>query len=169
MNPANTPPFHQSLCSAEDVSLATDMQGLSASLGGQKRRKIEYAPQNSPFSSFTVSAQSYNLGWVPFEDTRFLGPLTKDRLVWWDVVIPLNKVSAVRTPLLIVLYCSPQALNYVVSHTIESSVALCEPSFVNPSCCYDPRGYLHLMTVGRVKSTSMGGIQHRRLGEPVQR
>ncbi|KAI9255699.1 SNF2 family N-terminal domain-containing protein [Phascolomyces articulosus] len=89
--------------------------------------------------SFTVTSRAVPrkfYGWVPFEDTKILGPLVDHGLIWWDAVIPRGKVNHARTPLYIIIYCRPIHVE-VIAKTFEyHRSTLKEPPFFNPACRY---------------------------------
>ncbi|KAI7859774.1 P-loop containing nucleoside triphosphate hydrolase protein [Circinella umbellata] len=89
--------------------------------------------------SFTVTSRGTPrkfYGWVPFEDTKILGPLVDHRLIWWDALIPRGKINHARTPLYIILYCRPSHVD-IISKSFECYHAtLKEPPFFNPACRY---------------------------------
>lgn len=89
--------------------------------------------------SFVVSSRTSPkkfFGWLPFEDTKFLGPLADAGMIWWDAVIPRNKSNQHRTPVFIILYCQPTNVKQVGANLRYQSVHLEEPPFFNPSCRY---------------------------------
>ncbi|KAI9318131.1 SNF2 family N-terminal domain-containing protein [Dichotomocladium elegans] len=96
-----------------------------------KRDQVNY--------TFTVSSRGTPrkfYGWVPFEDTRVLGPFAEHRLIWWDAVIPRDKANHARTPLYIILYCQ-LCHSDIVSKSIEDNrLTLRDPPFYNPTCKY---------------------------------
>lgn len=89
--------------------------------------------------SFVVSSRSPPrrfFGWLPFEDTKFLGPLADAGMIWWDAVIPRNKSNQHRTPVFIILYSQPNNMKQVGLNLRHHHVNLEEPPFFNPSCRY---------------------------------
>ncbi|KAI8376541.1 SNF2 family N-terminal domain-containing protein [Radiomyces spectabilis] len=97
--------------------------------------------------SFTVTSRGIPrkfYGWVPFEDTKVLGPLADNRIIWWDAVIPRAKVNQARTPLWIILYCRPSHVDPVSRFFLSHQAILRETPFFNPSCRYrNPHTHLH--------------------------
>ncbi|KAM3578372.1 hypothetical protein VKS41_009118 [Umbelopsis sp. WA50703] len=89
--------------------------------------------------SFVVSSRTAPrrfFGWLPFEDTKFLGPLADAGMIWWDAVIPRNKSNQHRTPVFIILYSQPNNMKQVGLNLRHHNVHLEEPPFFNPSCRY---------------------------------
>ncbi|CAO3621399.1 unnamed protein product [Cunninghamella blakesleeana] len=88
--------------------------------------------------TFTITSKKTGnfFGWVPFTDTRVLGPLTSYKLVIWDVVIPRNKANHSRTPLYIILYCQQSAYESICNILSIHKVELKDPPFYNPACQY---------------------------------
>ncbi|KAF7730072.1 hypothetical protein EC973_003018 [Apophysomyces ossiformis] len=103
--------------------------------------------------SFTVTSRGIPrkfYGWVPFEDTKVLGPLVDSRLVWWDAVIPRGRVKQARTPLYIILYCRPHHVDPIARFFESCRTILQEPPFFNPACRYkNPHVHLHDRPSGR--------------------
>ncbi|CDH59294.1 dna repair protein rad5 [Lichtheimia corymbifera JMRC:FSU:9682] len=96
-----------------------------------KRNHVNY--------SFTVTSRGTTrkfFGWVPFEDTKILGPLVDHKLIWWDAVIPRNKANHARTPLYIILYCQPRHTEWVFRMFEAHRASLFDPPFFNPACRY---------------------------------
>ncbi|KAG1502852.1 hypothetical protein G6F46_002260 [Rhizopus delemar] len=89
--------------------------------------------------SFAVTSRTIppkSLGWIPFSDTRVLGPLVDYQMIWWDAVIPRNKVTQTRTPLFIIMYCRPQTMRSIAKYLQDQRLYLAEPPFFNPECRY---------------------------------
>jgi hypothetical protein len=89
--------------------------------------------------SFVVSSRTPPkkfFGWLPFEDTKFLGPLADAGMIWWDAVIPRNKSNQHRTPVFIILYCQPANVNLIGANLLQQNVHLDEPPFFNPATRY---------------------------------
>ncbi|KAG0178617.1 hypothetical protein DFQ28_004123 [Apophysomyces sp. BC1034] len=98
--------------------------------------------------SLYISPTQY--GWVPFEDTKILGPLVDSRLIWWDAVIPRGRVKQARTPLYIILYCRPHHVDSIARFFESHRTILQEPPFFNPACRYkNPHVHLHEKSLGR--------------------
>ncbi|KAI9339258.1 SNF2 family N-terminal domain-containing protein [Pilaira anomala] len=94
---------------------------------------------NTDNYSFKVTSRSQPprfYGWVPFKDTKVLGPLVDHRLIWWDAVIPRGKATNTRTPLCIILYCRPDLLNTIAKYFESQGLFLKTPPFYNPACRY---------------------------------
>ncbi|CEP07015.1 hypothetical protein [Parasitella parasitica] len=85
-------------------------------------------------TSRSVPAKFY--GWVPFKDTRVLGPLVDHRLIWWDSIIPRGKANNARTPLYIILYCRPDLYSVITKYFESQKLYLKTPPFYNPACRY---------------------------------
>ncbi|KAG2231625.1 hypothetical protein INT48_006381, partial [Thamnidium elegans] len=95
---------------------------------------------NTDNYSFKVTSRSQPprfYGWVPFKDTKILGPLVDHRLIWWDAVIPRGKATNTRTPLCIILYCRPDLLNTIAKYFESQRLFLKTPPFYNPACRYN--------------------------------
>jgi hypothetical protein len=112
--------------------------------------------------SFVVSSRTPPkrfFGWLPFEDTKFLGPLADAGMIWWDAVIPRNKSNQHRTPVFIILYCQPTNMKQVGANLRYHGVHLEEPPFFNPSCRYqNPNPPVVNAPSNRAKS-SYGGYE----------
>ncbi|KAI7897119.1 SNF2 family N-terminal domain-containing protein [Mucor mucedo] len=95
--------------------------------------------------SFKVTSRSQPpqfYGWVPFKDTKVLGPLVDHRLIWWDAVIPRGKATAARTPICIILYCRPDLLGTIGKYFESQRLYLKNPPFYNPACRYSNPHYM---------------------------
>ncbi|RCH96451.1 hypothetical protein CU097_000405, partial [Rhizopus azygosporus] len=91
---------------------------------------------NYSFAVTSRTAPIQSLGWIPFSDTKVLGPLVDYQMVWWDAIIPRNKVTSMRTPLYIVIYCRPHHVKVIAQYFQERRMYLSEPPFYNPQCRY---------------------------------
>ncbi|KAG1070555.1 hypothetical protein G6F42_026119 [Rhizopus arrhizus] len=101
---------------------------------------------NTENYSFKVTSRSIPAkfyGWVPFKDTKVLGPLVDHRLIWWDAIIPRGKANNARTPLYIILYCRPDLYGTLSKYFISRRLYLKTPPFYNPACRYsNPHAHL---------------------------
>ncbi|KAI8149543.1 SNF2 family N-terminal domain-containing protein [Fennellomyces sp. T-0311] len=108
--------------------------------------RLEYQGVRESNYSFTVKSRGMPekfYGWVPFEDTKILGPLVDHRLIWWDAVIPRGKVNHARTPLYIIIYCKPLHVDFVARTFSSYHATLKEPPFFNSGCRYkNPHSHL---------------------------
>ncbi|KAG0945108.1 hypothetical protein G6F57_003561 [Rhizopus arrhizus] len=95
---------------------------------------VHIIPEAFAVTSRTIPPKS--LGWIPFSDTRVLGPLVDYQMIWWDAVIPRNKVTQTRTPLFIIMYCRPQTMRFIAKYLQDQRLYLAEPPFFNPECRY---------------------------------
>ncbi|ORX46294.1 hypothetical protein DM01DRAFT_1311153 [Hesseltinella vesiculosa] len=89
--------------------------------------------------SFNVTSRTRPVkffGWVPFHDTKVLGPLTERGFIWWDALIPRNKINHLRIPFYIILYCRPTGYAAITQFLTNQSVDLLDPPFFNPACEY---------------------------------
>ena len=97
---------------------------------------------------------SIQYGWVPFEDTKILGPLVDHRLIWWDALIPRGKVNHARTPLYIILYCRPSHVDIIAKSFECYHATLKEPPFFNPACRYKNPHHQFLLRQQKQQSDS---------------
>lgn len=110
--------------------------------------------------SFVVSSRTPPkrfFGWLPFEDTKFLGPLADAGMIWWDAVIPRNKSNQHRTPVFIILYCQPANVKLISANLQQQNVYLEEPPFFNPSTRYNNPNPLSTNTSSSRSKYSYGG------------
>ncbi|CAO3614644.1 unnamed protein product [Cunninghamella echinulata] len=101
--------------------------------------EMRYEGQREANYTFTITSKKNPgkfFGWVPFTDTRVLGPLASYNLVRWDVVIPRNKVNHSRTPLYIILYCQQSTYESICNILATHKLELKDPPFYNPACQY---------------------------------
>ncbi|CAO3699383.1 unnamed protein product [Rhizopus stolonifer] len=89
--------------------------------------------RNNNFSFTVVSRTNppVPLGWVPFSDTRVLGPLVEHNMIWWDSIIPRSKVTSSRTPLYFIIYCKPQSVMPIAAYLRDQRLFLDIPPFVS--------------------------------------
>ncbi|KAG1464374.1 hypothetical protein G6F56_005096 [Rhizopus delemar] len=89
--------------------------------------------RNNNFSFTVVSRTNppVPLGWVPFSDTRVLGPLVEHNMIWWDSIIPRSKVTSSRTPLYFIIYCKPQSVMPIAAYLRDQRLFLDVPPFVS--------------------------------------
>ncbi|KAI8367934.1 SNF2 family N-terminal domain-containing protein [Choanephora cucurbitarum] len=101
---------------------------------------------NTQHYSFRVISRSVPkkfYGWIPFKDTKVLGPLVDHRLIWWDTVIPRGKATSTRTPIYIILYCRPDMVATLAKYLMSQRVVLKTPPFYNPEChLYNPHAFM---------------------------
>ncbi|KAI9283424.1 SNF2 family N-terminal domain-containing protein [Sporodiniella umbellata] len=117
--------------------------------------------------SFTVASRTtppVSLGWVPFSDTKVLGPLLDYRVIWWDTFIPRNKATQNRTPLYFILYCRPQTIHSIGNFLRDHRHFLAEPLYLNPDYRYfNP--HLHLQGPGDQAHYMNSGYRNYSSGE----
>ncbi|KAI8367781.1 SNF2 family N-terminal domain-containing protein [Blakeslea trispora] len=98
--------------------------------------------QNYSFRVISRSVPKKFYGWIPFKDTKVLGPLVDHRLIWWDTVIPRGKANGSRTPIYIILYCRPDMVATLSKYLMSQRVILKTPPFYNPEChLYNPHAF----------------------------
>ncbi|RCH83612.1 hypothetical protein CU098_001941, partial [Rhizopus stolonifer] len=99
--------------------------------------------QNYSFRVISRSVPKKFYGWIPFKDTKVLGPLVDHRLIWWDTVIPRGKANHTRTPIYVILYCQPDMVATLSKYLMSQHVFLKTPPFYNPECrLHNPHAYL---------------------------
>ncbi|KAI7898532.1 SNF2 family N-terminal domain-containing protein [Cokeromyces recurvatus] len=100
--------------------------------------RVEYEGKlNSNEYSFRVISRiscSKFLGWVPFRETRVLGPI-RDK-IQLEGVIPHSKATSTRIPLYIILYCQTKHVDTIANHFKVHQLYLKQPPFYNPRCHY---------------------------------
>ncbi|KAI8057558.1 SNF2 family N-terminal domain-containing protein [Gilbertella persicaria] len=107
--------------------------------------------QNYSFRVISRSVPKKFYGWIPFKDTKVLGPLVDHRLIWWDTVIPRGKANHTRTPIYVILYCQPDMVATLSKYLMSQHVFLKTPPFYNPECrLHNPHAYLIPSDVARI-------------------